>query len=186
MGSSNGGGTAVNSFALVSYLADPLAGFLDRLRGEFAEECHAKAHITLLPPRPLVCDAALAWQTLRQRLHDVQPFHVELGAVEIFPVTQVIYISVKTGLAELKLLHDALSCGQLAFEEPFAYHPHITLVQDLEPSQVAEAFRKTEVRWRDFPGPRSFTVDRLTFVQNTLENRWTDLYSFPLTSKVAI
>jgi 2'-5' RNA ligase len=186
MGCSNGGGTAVNSFALVSYLPDPLAGFLDRLRSEFDEECHAKAHITLLPPRPLVCDASQAWQTLLQRLQDVHPFPVELGAVEVFPVTRVIYISVKTGFAELKRLHAALSCGQLAFEEPFSYHPHLTLVQDLEPPQVAEAFRKTEARWRDFSGARSFLVDRLTFVQNTLENRWTDLRSFPLTSKVTI
>jgi 2'-5' RNA ligase len=186
MGCSNGEGTPVNSFALVSYLPEPLAGFFDRLRGEFAEECHARAHITLLPPRPLGCDAALAWHTLSHRLQDVQPFRVELGAVEIFPVTQVIYISVSTGFSELKRLHDALSCDQLAFDEPFCYHPHLTLVQDLEPSQVAEAFRKTEARWRDYSGPRSFLVDRLTFVQNTLENRWTDLRSIPLTSNVAI
>ncbi len=186
MGCCNGEGTPVNSFALVSYLADPLAGFLDRLRTELVEDCQAKAHVTVLPPRPLKCDIDLASRTLQARLHDFQPFMVELGQVEIFPVTQVVYVSVKAGHAELKQLHAKLNTGELAFEEPFEYHPHVTLAQDLASSEVAAAFEKASARWKDFPHSRSFLVDRLTFVQNTLENRWTDLQGCPLTTSVTI
>ena len=186
MGCCNGAGTPINSFALVSYLPEPLAGFLDRLRTELVDQCRAKAHVTILPPRPLSCAAEQAWDTLGGQIHDFQPFSVELGQVEIFPVTQVIYLAVKTGAAELRALHTRLNSGTLAFEEPFVYHPHVTLAQDLEPSQVAAAFEKATARWKEFSHPRSFTVDRLTFVQNTLENNWTDLRGCPLTTRVAI
>src|SRR5579872_2290857 len=122
MGSCNGGGQ-VNSFALVSYIPQPLAGFLDRLRAELVQECHARAHVTVLPPRPLPCNTEEAWRALQAGVQDFQPFLVDLGPVEIFPVTQVIYISVLSGHAELKRLHAMLNTGQLAVEEPFVYHP---------------------------------------------------------------
>ena len=186
MGCCNGEGTPVNSFALVSYLPDPLAGFLDRLRTELVEDCHSKAHLTVLPPRPLTCDVDSAWRALQNRLHDFQPFRVELGQPEIFPVTQVIYLSVKSGYNELKQLHSKLNTGELAFEEPFEYHPHVTLAQELEPGEVAALFEKASARWKEFSHSHSFAVDRLTFVQNTLENRWTDLRGCGLTSPVSI
>ena len=186
MGCCNGEGTPVNSFALVSYLPDPLAAFLDRLREELVEECRAKAHVTILPPRPLTCDVERAWRNLQGRLNDFEPFGVELDQVEIFPVTQVIYLSVKTGYEALKQLHARLNTGELAFQEPFEYHPHVTLAQDLEPSCVAAMREKAAARWNEFAHPHTFTVDRLTFVQNTLENRWTDLHGCGSTRSLTI
>lgn len=185
MGSCNGGGQ-VNSFALVSYIPQPLAGFVDRLRAELVQECHARAHVTVLPPRPLPCDTEEAWRSLQSQVQDFQPFLVELGPVEIFPVTQVIYISVLSGHAELKRLHAMLNTGQLTFEEPFVYHPHVTLAQDIEPSRVAAMLETAATRWNEYGGSHSFVVDRLTFVQNTIENRWTDLRGCALTSDAAI
>ena len=186
MGSCNGEETPVNSFALVCYLPEPLGSFLDRLRAELVHECHAKAHVTVLPPRPLKYAPEDAWQTLRDQLQDFQPFPIELGEVEIFPVTQVVYLSVKTGHAELRALHARLCGGKCAFAEPFEYHPHVTLAQDLEPSEVQAVCEKAQLRWREFPHPHSFVVDRLTFVQNTLGNRWTDLHGIDLASRVTI
>src|SRR5580700_9957598 len=114
----NGGGPRVNSFALVSYIHDPLAAFLDRLRSDLVQECHARAHVTVLPPRPLASPPGEAWQELSAHLHDFQPFRVELGPIEIFPVTDVLYFSILAGHAELKRLHQRLNAGCLAFEEP--------------------------------------------------------------------
>jgi 2'-5' RNA ligase len=186
MGCCNGEGNQINSFALVSYLPDPLGGFLDRLRAELVADCKAKAHVTLLPPRPLLSSADEAWRELVDGIHNFEPFRVELGRVEIFPVTQVLYLSINAGHAELKRLHQALNRGCLGFEEPFTYHPHVTLAQELEPYQVAEACELAAARWREFKYARSFTVDRLTFVQNTLENRWTDLHGCLLSTQVTI
>jgi len=186
MGCCNGEGSPINSFALVSYLPEPLGEFLDRLRGELVAECHAKAHVTVLPPRPLQYSVDDVWSELLEHVQDFQPFRIELGQIEIFPVTQVLYLSVNAGHAELKRLHQALNTGRLQFEEPFTYHPHLTLAQDLEPHLVAPAADLAAARWREFSHPRSFTVDRLTFVQNTLENRWTDLRGCPLSNRVVI
>jgi len=184
--SSNGGGGPINSFALVSYLPDPLAGYLDRLRTELVTECHARAHLTVLPPRPLGCPPEEAWREIQDALHDFQPFRVQLGEIEVFPQTQVIYVSLKTGHSALKRLHDALNAGCVTFEEPFEYHPHITVGQDLESEKVDAAVELACRRWREFPSARYFDVDKLTLVQNTLENRWMDLRVSPLSSPVTI
>jgi 2'-5' RNA ligase len=184
MGCCNGEGSLVNSFALVSYLPDPLAGFLDRLRSDLVQECHARAHVTVLPPRPLAAPPGEAWLEVKERLLDFQPFLVELGPLEIFPVTDVLYFSVLAGHAELKRLHHTLNTGRVAFEEPFVYHPHVTLAQELDRKQLADAVEVATRRWREFAHSRSFTVDALTFVQNTLENRWTDLQGIALSNGV--
>jgi 2'-5' RNA ligase len=187
MSGCNGEGVGVNSFALVSYLPSPLGEFLDRLRMDLVCECRAKAHVTVLPPRPLVCPGEEAWQELALRLQEVPAFTVELGEVEVFPVTQVVYLSVIAGGAELKRLHEKLNSSRLAFEEPFQYHPHVTLAQDLDTAgAVEQATELARARWREFSGRRSFVVNQLTFVQNTLANRWTDLNRFPLASGVRI
>src|SRR5438132_7016901 len=91
-----------NSFALVSYLPEPLGSFLDHLRRELAPECRAKAHVTVLPPRPIFCPREDAWVELKHGLQDFAPFRLELAEVRIFPVTRVIYLSVGVGHRELE------------------------------------------------------------------------------------
>jgi len=184
MGCRDGEETRINSFALVSYLADPLAAFLDRLRTDLVPGCHAKAHVTVLPPRPLSGPPEAAWSEIERRLQDVPPFRVELADIEMFPATQVIYLSVNAGSFELRRLHRMLNTGSCCFEEPFSYHPHLTIAQDLEPSQLAAAMETTRQRWRQFPDRRGFVVEKLTFVQNTMENRWTDLNLYPLKPRI--
>src|ERR1700680_3113202 len=101
MEGSNGHGMRVNSFALVSYLPGALAELLDEIRHDFAAESHAKAHITILPPRPLIefpgeepgKAIAEAMEQLRAGLQEFPPFKVDLGEIEIFEGTQVIYVS---------------------------------------------------------------------------------------------
>jgi 2'-5' RNA ligase len=181
----NGGRPSVNSFALVSYIPDPLGAFLDRLRNDLVSECHAKAHVTVLPPRPLFCPSTDAWDQMQKRMHDFAPFRVELGEIQVFPVTDVIYVSVKAGYDELQELHAALCGGCLSFKEPFHYHPHVTLAQELTHEQLGAANEIAIRRWKEFSGPRSFMVDKLTFVQNTLENCWIDLNAWQLSNSVA-
>ena len=179
-----GRGGQLNSFALVSYLADPLAEFLNHLRCDLVPECRAKAHITILPPRPLGSSPEEAWQELRQGLQDFQSFRVELGEINVFPGFEAVYLSIKTGHQELERMHAALNAGRLAYEEPFPYYPHLTLAQELPPQGIAVKMDLAAARWREFPHPRGFTVDKLTFVQNTVENGWMDLAAMDLASHV--
>ena len=189
MQGSNGRETRINSFALVSYLSGPLADLLDEIRHDFAPESRAKAHLTVLPPRPLAsfgspAAVAEAIEQLQTRLLDFAPFDVELGDIEVFPNTHVIYVSIKSGFEELERMHQALNAGCLAWQEPHSYHPHITVVQELAPVDVLNAAQFARWRWSEFKHSRTVRLDRLTFVQNTLENSWTDLAMLDLGSPV--
>src|ERR1035437_1720579 len=172
----DGLGNTINSFALISYLPEPLAGFLDSLRCELVPRCQAKSHVTVLPPRPLAKGLAkTAWGDLNDPLNGFPPFRVELASIEVFEDTNVIYLSIGAGYRELVQMHAALNRGPLQFAEPYQYHPHVTLAQQLTLDEVDAAAALARRRWREFPYSHSFTVDRLTFVQNTVDNRWADL-----------
>src|SRR5439155_16619979 len=87
----------VDSFALVSYIPDPLHRFLDDLRRELVPACVPHAHVTILPPRPLSGTSEAAIETIRARICDFSPFEIEAGDVVVFPVSDVIYIEIKQG-----------------------------------------------------------------------------------------
>lgn len=185
MDGSSGVAARINSFALVSYCSGPLAEYLTRLRSDLVPDCEAKAHLTVLPPRPIRGSAGDAVLGLMETLQEFGPILVELGDVEMFPESRVIYVSVKGGHAELERMHDALNTGDVAYEEPFPYHPHITLAQDLSPESIASVLERARLHWTSRPHPRSFMVEKLTFVQNTFENQWCDLEDMHLVSRVA-
>ena len=126
MDGSNWRETRINSFALVSYLPGPLAELLDEIRHDFAPESRAKAHVTILPPRPLLESpgeapgeaVAEAMEQLRARLQEFSPFKVDFGEIEVFEGTQVIYVSIQNGFRDLERMHSALNTGRVAFQEP--------------------------------------------------------------------
>jgi 2'-5' RNA ligase len=191
MDRSNGLESHINSFALVSYLGGPVAALLDEIRQDFAPGTQARAHLTILPPRPLSSfgnptAVPEALGLLRTRLQDFPPFQVELGDIEVFPGTNVIYVSIQSGFAELERMHRSLNSGCLASQEPHSYHPHVTVVQELASVDVLNAAQFARWRWSEYKESRIVNVDRLTFVQNTIENTWTDLASLELGRPVTL
>jgi 2'-5' RNA ligase len=171
----------LNVFALVVYIPGPLGKFLDDLRRELVPSYNPHAHVSLLPPRPLAVDWRLASDEARALTDHWAPFDIELTGVEIFPVTDVIYIGVGAGAAELRRMHEALNAKALRFQDPFPYHPHITLAQELPGDQVAAIGELARRRWREYRGPRGFRVEHAVFVQNTLNDCWIDLAEYSLT-----
>ena len=187
----NGFNGGINSFALVSYLSGPLAVFLDELRRDFAPDSQAKAHITLLPPRPLQLTPRpetieRSWKDLKDRLQDFPPVRVDLGEVEVFPLNRVIYLSLVSGAEQLRVMHDALDSGLLRYQEPFPYHPHVTVVQELLPQNVPAAAEFARWRWSEFRQSHGFVVERISFVQNTVDNSWRDLAELDLANQLAL
>ena len=182
----NGAGIPIeerlNVFALVIYIPNPLGLFLDDLRRELAPHYNPHAHVSVLPPRALSVDWRKATDQLRAQAETWRPFDVELTTLGIFRVTDVIYLEVGGGAAELRRMHESTNADALAFNEPFEYHPHITLAQDIPHGQVPEVYDLARRRWEEFRGVRSFRAERAVFVQNTLGNVWTDLADLPLGS----
>jgi 2'-5' RNA ligase len=172
----------LNVFALVIYIPDPLGEFLDDLRRELAPHYNPHAHVSVLPPRPLAVDWRKASDQLRAVAETWSPFDVELTTLGVFRVTDVIYLEVGKGATELRQMHESTNREVLAFQEPFEYHPHITLAQDVAHQDVGEVFELARHRWEEFQGIRSFRAERAVFVQNTIGNVWLDLADLPLGS----
>jgi 2'-5' RNA ligase len=165
----------INSFALVSYIPEPLAGFLDRLRQELVPNCFLRAHVTILPPRAISSSPEAVWETVRTLASRFAPFDVEMTQLEVFPVSDVIHIRIGLGHEELERMHDGLNVDGLEFAEPYPYHPHITLAQDLKSDEVDELARVARTRWAECTLPKTFRVETVFFVQNTRRKQWLDL-----------
>src|SRR5258708_21868796 len=165
----------INSLALVSCIPEPFAGFLDRLRQELVPNCFLRAHVTILPPRPISSSPEDAWKVIRGVAPELSPFEVELAGVEVFPVSDVIYIKLSAGMAELRRMHAALNMSGLCFQEAFSYHPHVTLAQDLKPDELDELVSVARARWAEFSFPTKFRVEKIVFLRTTRRNEWLDL-----------
>lgn len=170
----------IDSFALVTYIPEPIAGFLDRLRAELVPSCALRAHITVLPPRLLEVPVEAACDVLQSRLSGISPFTVELAEVEVFEVSDVIYIAIGRGHEMLKKMHHDLNQDGLYDQEAFRYHPHVTLAQNLDSDQLEELSVVARRRWAEFTGPRSFSIECVTFVQATRRKSWIDLSEMSL------
>ena len=170
------GAERINSFALVTYIPDPLASFLNNLREELEAAGPApRAHVTLLPPRPIASPTVDAVRQLGSQLAHLDAFELSLGEPMLFDGTNVVYIAIQSGLAHLERIHTALNDAALGYNEPFPYHPHVTLAQGLSPSAAPCALELARIRWTQFVQTRRFLVDSVVFVQNTLDNQWLDL-----------
>jgi 2'-5' RNA ligase len=176
----------LSQFALVSYIADPLAHFLDDLRVELTPDCNPHAHVTILPPRPLYDDLTDTVQKIAEDIRGVAPFRIELGEIEIFDGSNVVYLGLTRGTDELRELYGALNCGCLKYAEPFPYHPHITIAQNTQPEQVTDMALIARERWANYPGPREFTVSVLSLVQHVAPSIWTDVAALPLGIEVPV
>jgi len=164
----------IDLHALVTYLPNPLGAYLNSLRRELVPNCHLRAHVTILPPRVLA-DGQAGWKRVQQEVIDFGPIEIQLGEIEVFPVTSVIYLSIKRGREELIALHDHLAKGVLSYQEAYQYHPHITLAQGLTGEELEAATNHARRKWRAFQGNREFTLDSMTFVRSIVKDNWMDL-----------
>lgn len=176
----------INSFSLVSYIPGRLGEFITGLRQELVAGCIAQSHVTLLPPRPLSIAPHLAEEELRERVAAFAPVRIVLNGVRMFEQTSVVYVDIGAGRDDLIEMHAAFNTGSFGFEEPFPYHPHITLAQGFPPERLHEFFEQASRRWMQESFEKSFLVDTLVFVQNTVENRWVDLAECALRGEAAV
>jgi 2'-5' RNA ligase len=183
-----GGAERTNCYALVFYASGPLAQFLDELRAELepGRPVVPRSHVTVLPPRPIPDHTALpasadkAIAQLRSQAVEFSPFRTYVGGVDCFSGTNVVYLSIANGFKDLDRMHRRLNQEALAYEEPYQYHPHITLAQGLDPARMPAVLELARLRWQAYTGPRSFPCESWYFVQATADQHWLDLASIEL------
>ncbi|HEX8985685.1 MAG TPA: hypothetical protein VF767_09645, partial [Bryobacteraceae bacterium] len=95
------GAMPINSFALVTYIPGELGAFLDELRRDLVPACMPRAHVTILPPRPLSAPKELAVEELDAEIRELASFEIEARSVDVFWKTSVIFLALGTGAAEM-------------------------------------------------------------------------------------
>ena len=165
----------INSYAIVAYISNPLAAFIDRLRQEVTPNCPHHAHITILPPRPLYVDKGQAIEQCRDIVSRFEAFDAPLGGVDLFEGSGVIKVTVTGGLAELQTLHDILNTGPFELVEDFEYVPHVTVAQEIPPKNLSKCLELVRTQWNQNGPPPAVHVESLTFVQQKSDGTWTNL-----------
>ncbi len=173
--SPNGHDRRINSYALVSYIPGKLGDFITQLRQDLVPKCVARSHVSILPPRSLQGDPQAAADHVRATLAPFQPFELDMPRIRVFEQTSVVFCEVGVGREELFELHDAMNSGALAFDEPFEYHPHVTLAQGISPEDLPRVYEQALRRWEESAPTSHVTIETVTFVQNTIDNVWIDL-----------
>ena len=176
---------AIDSFSLVAYVPQPLGGFIQRIRQEIQSGCTTRSHLTFLPPRLLATPLEQIRRQLEEGLQSQNAFRVELSDVQVFPVSNAIHLTLSAGLVETIKIHEVLHRNGLTCEESFAYHPHVTLAQDLDPRNVPAAMDLAKIRWQEYSESREFPIDHVTLVQHKPEG-WITLAEFALRVPVSV
>jgi 2'-5' RNA ligase superfamily len=165
----------INSYALVSYIPGRLGDFITELRQDLVASCVARSHVSILPPRPLSVSPDAVSDQIRASLVPFSPFELDMPRIRVFEQTSVIFCEVDRGREELIELHDAMNTGGLAYDEPFEYHPHVTLAQGMDRLLLPELYEMAVRRWRESAPSSHVLIENVTFVQNTVSNVWIDL-----------
>jgi 2'-5' RNA ligase len=173
-------------YAVVAYVRSPVGIFVEELRREMhPAHTHADAHITILPPRPLIGSEEAALQLLKEVCRVSTPFEVAMGDVETFiPVTPTVFLRVARGAYRLRELHERLNRGPLEFQEPWPYMPHLTIVKMDTVEEASKVVEISRQRWREYKDNRTVQIESLTLVKGTRE-RWVNMANAVLQGELA-
>lgn len=174
-------------YAIVAYLRDPVGEFVEGLRSEVhPKHAHLPAHISILPPRPLLGTETKALEIIEDVCQAVAPFQVRLGEVATFlPLTPTVFIRVAHAGYRLRELHDRLNVGPLHADEAWAYMPHLTIAKMDTPEESSLVYEIGTARWEEYRGDRNVAIDELTFVRQSGPDQWLDLAPVPLGRRLA-
>ncbi|MBV8207980.1 MAG: 2'-5' RNA ligase family protein [Acidobacteria bacterium] len=164
-------------YGLVSYVSDPVGRWVEEVRRELMpSHAGSAAHISILPPRPLLGTEAEALDKLEEICRDVDPFTISMGDVESFaPTTPTVFLRVAHAAYRMRELHDRLNAGLLDFEEPWPYMPHITIAKLPGFEDAERALLAAQQRWAEYRGPRKIRIEQLVFVRGSEQAGWVDL-----------
>ena len=165
----------INSYALVSYIPGRLGDFITNLRQDLVAACVARSHVSILPPRPLQGPPDVAAEQIRNLLLPFAPFEIDMPKIGVFEQTAVIFCEIGSGRDQLVELHEVMNAGALTYEEPFEYHPHVTLAQGFDPELLPGLYEMAYRRWEESAPSSRVLIENVTFVQNTANNVWIDL-----------
>jgi hypothetical protein len=159
-------------YALIGFIPGALGGYLDALRQQLVPGCPFRSHVTILPPRLLLGAPDNLSADLARRLQKTAALDIGIGEIEIFPATNVVYLGLETGGEALNRMHEQLARDTFAADEPYPFHPHITLAQEFPAAQLEELVARAAFLWKEWKKERRFVLDRLSFVRGVDLSNW--------------
>lgn len=174
-GSSTAGGTIQIGIAVD--VPEPWGSVLTRRRMAAGDQQAVPAHVTLLGPTEI---PGAALPAVERHLTAVAaahpPFTLHLRGTGTFrPVTQVVFVTVATGISKCELLAAAIRAApELHRETRFPYHPHVTVAQDVSPDALDQAYEDLA----DFSA--MFGVEAFTLFSHSGQTRWQPRRDFRL------
>lgn len=173
--SSAAGGTIQIGIAVD--IPEPWGRVLTQRRMAAGDQQAVPAHVTLLGPTEI---PGAALPAVERHLTAVAaahlPFTLHLRGTGTFrPVTQVVFVTVATGISECELLAAAIRAApELHRETRFPYHPHVTVAQDVSPEALDQAYEDLA----DFSA--MFEVEGFTLFSHSGQTRWQPRRDFRL------
>jgi len=173
-------------YALIGFIPGPLGDYLDLMRQELIPGCPFRSHVTILPPRKLRGAPGDLSADLARRLEIMEALEISIGEIEVFAATNVIYLAIQTGREALDCAHDLLAQGVFASEEPYPFHPHITLAQEFPAGRLVEFLARARVLWAEWRKERRFVLERLSFVRGLDLSTWEHISEHELNRSQAL
>lgn len=153
-----------NLFALVTYTPEPLRNWLSGLRQLLPLPATCQPHITILPPRPLVMTVDDARKKITSILTPWRSFEIELSGVSVFLGSNTLYLDVRGGSSKLRRLHKELNTGELAHDEIFEFHPHVTIGGPVLHENLEAISRSVREEWQKSSVASRFQIEEVAFV----------------------
>ena len=165
----------INSCAVVAYITDPVAAFINRLRQEVTLAARIKLTSRFFLPGLFTSTRVKPSSNARDIVGRFEAFEAQLGGVDLFEGTGVIKVNVTGGLAELRTLHDILNTGPFESVEDFEYAPHVTVAKKSRPRTYPRAWNRCVPAGTQNGPPPAVRVESLTFVQQKSDGTWANL-----------
>ena len=134
------------------------------------------AHITLLGPTEIAADV---FDDVYAHLAAVAaahaPYRIHLRGTGTFrPLTEVVFVTVATGISECERIAADVRSGPLDRELNYPYHPHVTVAHDVP----TDALDRVYAELADFE--TWFEIDHFTFYVHGSDGRWRPQQDFQL------
>jgi 2'-5' RNA ligase len=133
-------------------------------------------HVTLVPPTEVAegCLAELE-EHLASASSAVAAFRMHLRGTGTFrPVSPVVFVTVAEGISACEELAGSVRSGPLRVDQPFPYHPHVTVAHHLSEELLDRAFEEMA----DFEC--TFVVDRFSLYVHGPGTGWVPTRHFSL------
>lgn len=158
-------------------IPEPWSSVLGRCRAEAGDPLAGSVppHVTLLPPTRLPAeDLAEVEEHLHETASSHRVFELHLRGTGTFrPVTDVVFVAVAGGAAELGLLQRDVRRGPLDRELAYPYHPHVTVAHGVPAERLDAAYEELAHFEARFPA-RGFTL-----FEHGPDARWRPQRDFP-------